>query len=94
MSGKSTRWTRKRSSKVEGPDGEVFLMDRQNLASSVILKPLPHFVARSLPVGAVLFVTTCREGVAIVGNREGRVAEQVKALDEVADARTGQRPCL
>ena len=46
------------------------------------LKPLDDFAAQTSPLGAVLDLTRCREGVAEIRNKETSVAEIVASIDE------------
>ena len=46
------------------------------------LKPLEEFAQQTAPLGAILDLSRCSEGVAEIRNRDSRVTEIVKAIDE------------
>lgn len=50
------------------------------------LKPLADFAPELSPLGAVLDLGRCREGVAIIRNKESRVKELVAAIDAAGSA--------
>ena len=48
------------------------------------LKPLPEFAACSEPLGAILDLSRCRDGVAVLRNRPGRVSDIIVSIDELS----------
>ena len=50
------------------------------------LKELPDFAAESSPLGAVLDLSRCRDGLAVIRNKPSRVAEIVESINAAGSA--------